>query len=464
MRLASPMLRRAPAAAAVAMAATVLLAAPPLWAIGEVVTDLRVHNNVRTQEETVRSIAGVNIGDVMESDTLERARERLHTSGMFADVNVYWEPFRDGVRVNIAIKEKFPWAPVPTFSLSPGNISGGLVIAHGNLFGRGKRGLIGGRLSTVDSGAVLVYDDPALFGSWLFYQLRGRFQDMIIPEFSNRADLPVIALRESKFRSWGGEFNIGVAWLRKVKTSVGWSLEKYNFMGSRIPPNTVGPPDLPEAAEGAIRGAFKGNLTFDFRGREHAIVYGNALGFGLEWAAPRFGSDDKINYWRAAASYEQGIRLFRRHNFIIRGGVQLGTGAPIWAENYVGGTNLRGFVYRQFTGDTQANAQAEYHFPLFSISKLDVRGLVFGDGAAIYWRDLPEPTLANDAYERRVDGRLFLPPEFLKEGLDFKRDIHVGVGAGIRFFLRSVAVPLVGIDFGHGIGTRTVRLVLVLGA
>ena len=115
------------------------------WALNEPIRDVRVLNAVRTNEETVRSIAGVSIGQPLESDTLDVVRERLHTSGMFSDVNVYWEPYQDGVRINIVIGEKFPWAPLPTFSYSPGNISGGVFVGHGNLFGRGKRGVIGGR-------------------------------------------------------------------------------------------------------------------------------------------------------------------------------------------------------------------------------------------------------------------------------------------------------------------------------
>ena len=45
---------------------------------------------------------------------------------------------------NIAVKDKFPWAPVPTGSWSANNKSFGLLFVHGNLFGRGKQLLIGG--------------------------------------------------------------------------------------------------------------------------------------------------------------------------------------------------------------------------------------------------------------------------------------------------------------------------------
>lgn len=436
------------------------------FAIGEVITDIRVQNNARTLEETVRSVAGIDIGELLEADTLDRVRERLNTSGLFADVNVFWQPYRDGVRVFIVIKDKFPWAPVPTFSYSPGNTSVGLLIGHGNLFGRGKRGIIGGRYSTVDSGALVAYDDPALFGSWGFFTLKGRFQDQVLPEFGNLPDLPVIPVRETKLRSFGGDINLGVAWFRKVRTSVGWSWDKTEVRGVKINSDKIPdvPMDLPAPGIGARRGVAVANLTFDFRAREHAVMYGNALAFNFDYAAPRFGSDDFIEYWKAAAQYEQGLRFWRKHNVIVRAAAFIGNNLPFWQENASSGTSLRGFVYHQFIGDTQLRTQVEYHFPLFSYKALDVRGVVFNDGSAIWFRKLPPITADGLAYETRADGRQFLPPNLLIQGFDAKRDIHTGVGAGLRFFLRSVAVPLVGVDVGHGIDTGTVRIVLVIGA
>lgn len=435
-------------------------AAARAHAVGEIITDIRVQNNNRTDEGTVRSIAGVNIGDELQTSTLEIVRERLHTSGLFADVNVYWEPWKDGVRVNIVIREKFPWAPVPTFSKSPGYWSAGLVIGHGNLFGRGKRGLIGGRVSNVDSGGLLVYDDPALFGSWLFYQVRGKFQRVEIPEYGNVEGLPQMPIRTTRLQGYGGEVNLGVAWFRKVRTSIGWSADRNQVRDTIVDPTLgvgVGP-----AAQDADRGILSGNVTFDFRAREHAVMYGNALSFSLDHATPRYGSDENIRYWKASANYEQGVRFFRRHNLVFRVGGFAGENLPLWAENSAGGSNLRGFLYRQFSGDSHLRSQAEYHFPLFSIKKLDLRALVFNDTAAIWWRKLPAEL--GNMYEMRTDGRQFLPPNLLVPGLDPRRDVHSSVGVGIRFYLRSVAVPLVGIDLGYGFGERTVRPLIVIGA
>ena len=154
LRMASPPISLSMASLRLAVRGTLAIAliaigiaisARPAFAVGEEITDVRVLDNQRTEEATVRSIAGLSIGDTLEADTLDIVRERLNTTGLFADVNVWWEPHGSGVRVNISVKDKFPWAPVPTASWSSNNKSIGLLFVHGNLFGRGKQLLLGAR-------------------------------------------------------------------------------------------------------------------------------------------------------------------------------------------------------------------------------------------------------------------------------------------------------------------------------
>ena len=45
----------------------VALAPAPAHAVGEEITDVRVLGNVRTEESTIRSIAGISIGDTLGS-------------------------------------------------------------------------------------------------------------------------------------------------------------------------------------------------------------------------------------------------------------------------------------------------------------------------------------------------------------------------------------------------------------
>jgi outer membrane protein assembly factor BamA len=450
-------------------------------AVGEQITDVRVLDNQRTEESTVRSIAGVSIGDTLEADTLDLVRERLNTTGLFADVNVWWEPHGSGVRVNISVKDKFPWAPVPTASWSANNKSIGLVFVHGNLFGHGKQLLIGGRLAQIDSGAVVGYRDPSVFGTWAYFQIQGVVQRQVIPEYQNSGLTPTgvatlanpFEFRETRLFSYGFEPAFGIAWMRRVKTQVAWHLEKYSYFDSGSDDPATGIQTV-QATNGGTSGFGRAMLSFDFRAREFSVMTGQALTGSFDYGSQGFGSD--FNFWRTVAYWEQGIRFFRAHNLIYSVGGTFSHNVPFWNENYAGGNNLRGYIGQQFRGDTQFGGKVEYHFPLFSISSLDFRALGFYDVQAVWFRDLPsvadgtgtvvtDPTTGNTFIRRNTaDGRSF-PQTPVMQPSGFGRDaIHNDVGFGLRFFLRSVAVPLVGVDFGYGLEAANWQFIIVVGA
>jgi outer membrane protein assembly factor BamA len=434
------------------------------FAVGEAVTDVRILDNQRTEEDTVRSLAGVKIGDTMEVDTLERVRERLNTAGLFSDVNVWWEQSGEGVRINISVKDKFPWAPVPTASWSANNRSLGLVFVHGNLFGRGKQLLIGGRVADIDSGAVLAYRDPALLGSWVYWQVSASAQKQLIPEYDNSLDAPEDPFRQTHLTMYGFEGTLGIAWFRRVKTQVSWALQQVNVGGSDelSPDGTFTPLPMDQAAtRGALLGIGRASLSVDYRAREFAVMTGTSIGAAFDLASPSFDSD--LEYWKASVGFERGVKFFRSHNLVYSGYVGVGHNLPFWNEMTAGGPNLRGYLSQQFRGDTQVSGKVEYHFPLFSIGSLDFRALGFYDVAALWFRSVPPFDPATGLYVRDTpDMRTFDPKT--QAGFSFSRDIHNDVGAGLRFFLRSVAVPLVGFDAGYGIEARTWRYMLVIGA
>jgi outer membrane protein assembly factor BamA len=457
-------------ALAVVVVGVVVVSPSRALAIGETIVDVRVLDNQRTEESTVRSIAGITHGEILEADTLDKVRERLNTAGLFSDVNVWWEPHGEGVRVNISVKDKFPWAPVPTASWSANNKSIGLLFVHGNLFGRGKQLAIGGRLATVDSGATLAYRDPALFGSWIYWQVQGLIQRQVIPEYQNYGMDPAMnpitladpfELSETHLFSYGFEGALGVAWLRRVKTQVAWHIEQFNYNGTFDP--KTGMQITPDSTMGGLVGIGRAQLTFDFRAREFAVMHGTALSAALDYASPSFKSD--FTYWRAGASWEHGIKFFRSHNLIYFLGATAGHNLPFWAENTAGGPNLRGYLYQQFRGDTQLGGKVEYHFPLFSISSLDFRALAFYDVQALWFRENPyDPNNANYLSGTRTTPDMRHFPADNDYGFSWSQSVHNDVGGGLRFFLRSVAVPLVGFDAGYGIEARNWRFILVVGA
>ena len=445
----------------------VALAAAPALAVGEEITDVRVLGNQRTEESTVRSVAGISIGDTMEVDTLDTVRERLNTTGLFADVNVWWEQHKTGVRVNIAVKDKFPWAPVPTGSWSANNKSFGLLFVHGNLFGRGKQLLIGGKIATVDSGAALAYRDPSWFGTWIYWQLQGNFQRQNISEYyPDDEGAQLGPFRSTLLTSFGIEPSVGIAWFRRVRTQVAWRVEQFNVNKSYDPndPSQAALPLDQQATLGATVGIGKASMSLDFRAREFAVMTGSALGAGLDIARPAFKGD--LTFWRAGVSAEHGVKFFKSHNLVASVGASFAKDLPFWMENLAGGPNLRGYLFQQFRGDSQVAAHGEYHFPLFSISSLDFRALVFYDAQAIWFRNLPPVGVGVYTPRDTPDRRTFLINDVngYQQGFELQRDIHQAVGGGLRFFLRSVAVPLVGFDAGYGLESRSWRFTLIIGA
>jgi outer membrane protein insertion porin family len=452
---------------ACAVAIGVVLAPAAARAVGEEITDVRVVGNQRTDEATVRSIAGVSIGDTLETDTLDTIRERLNTRGLFADVNVWWEANGVGVRIVIQVKDKFPWAPVPTGSWSANNKALGVVFVHGNLFGRGKQLLLGARIATVDSGAVVAYRDPALFGSWIYWQVQAVFERKNVPEYdpddqSARAG----AFRNTILQSYGWEPAVGIAWFRRVKTQVAWKYEDYTAVKSYLPSDPEQTPIADQATKGARIGFGRAQLNFDFRSREFAVMTGTSLAGTIDVAGGAFRGD--VDWWRVGGGFEHGVKFFKSHNLVYAASGSVGYNLPFWNEATAGGPNLRGYLYQQFRGDTQASAKIEYHFPLFSVGSLDFRALAFYDASAVWFRNLPDtpdPSINSFVVRNTPDARsYYVGPNGLQKGFDFTRDIHQDVGGGFRFFLRSVAVPLVGFDAGYGLEAHTWRFLLIVGA
>lgn len=451
--------------AALALLLASLAAPAPARAVGEVITDVRVKGAARTSEDTIRAIAGLEVGDELEKDTLDLVRERLNNSSLFASVNVYWEQHEAGARVVITVREKFPWAPVPTLTVSPGETTVGGVLVHGNLFGHGKQGVAAVRISNVNSLVALGYRDPSVLGTWLYYQLELGWVERTLVEYASERAYRGAPLRSSDTTALGGGVNLGVFWWRRVRTEVRWNLQHHAYRRYRASPS-IPDPGPAMLDDGVLRGAAEARLQFDFRATEHAITTGQALAFFYQAGNPTFGSDRNVDFYRTGVRYDNGVRVLKTHNWILRAGADVTDRLPLFEELAVGGASLRGFRYQQFRGDTQIAATSEYHVPLTpSRWPVNLRGLVFADTRAIWFRNLPAGYGTGSSAAGRGDaGRSYLDPTYLRPGFRPLRDIHMGVGAGLRLYLRTVMVPLIGIDYGYGIGDNAWRIVLIAGA
>ena len=464
------------------------------------IRDIRVYDNTKTATGTVIELAGVRVGEDFTPDQLLKVKQLLVNAGLFSDVNVYYEPFLDGIRLNIVAKDKFAWFAAPTFSASTGNVGGGIAFGHTNLFGRNKKLLLYGALFNSDSRLLAVYQDPALFGSWFYWRIDGGIARSKIDESNlsveNDANLenPQLFRRTPVWMNGGGiQFGIQSLALH-LHASAYYRIQSIiyektcisdncatpgSFMMSPLLQNGASIGDFSPASDGT-ESYFHFDFGFDNTVNTWGIRTGLALGASYEYGDKALGST--FSYQKYGLGGRVGWRFFEEHNLIFSAGYNTGFNLPFTEEYDAGGSGLRGFNYREFRGDTSIDAHLQYYIPFFWAWNVAVRGLLFWDSQAIWWNNLknsdfvqyisPSTNMWTGTYRvTHPDGtfRDFLPeidrngavraPEL---GLDLDH-WHNGIGAGMRLYLKSINIPLLGFDFGYGLQSHETRFYIALG-
>ena len=131
----------------------------------------------------------------------------------------------------------------------------------------------------------------------------------------------------------------------------------------------------------------------------------------------------------------------------------MGRNLPIHNDLLLGGAvDLRGYTVDRFRGDTRAFFRVEYSAPITKWRMFNFRALAFWDSGFIGW------------YRPRTDvidggDRTFFYPNMERGKHWFRNDI----GAGFRLYVKSIVLPLLGIDFAYGIEGEAVAVYFQLG-
>ncbi|WP_407692943.1 BamA/TamA family outer membrane protein [Pyxidicoccus xibeiensis] len=424
---------------------------------GRVVDEVVVRGPEKTKPETVQAYSRVDAGDAITDDDLTRIERRLVATGLFQEVRVTTEPTgTGGVRVILEVEDKASWVVAPTFALSSSNIGGGVLYAENNLWGRSKKFGAAAQVSTAESGVFAGYLDPNLFGlPQLRFSLEGQLRSDRVDEYlsgASQEDPEVVRRTRLNSASISGE--LGVMLFERVRAAA-----KYRLMSI----DAKSPSDDEEVTTQAFSTgpsqrdtSLRLMVGVDTRQNLHAVMEGLNIEASYEVSTPGVWSE--FTYRRFGLLYRHGLRLMGEHNLVLRGEAAAGMDLPFHQELVLGGNSLRGFLHRQFRGDTRLSFTAEYHFPLFTVRQLSFRGVAFSDSGLMLWRDIPEDRELRDVNGRVVRG--FLPDA--EEGLD-GATVAQGVGAGLRLYLRNVVLPLVGVDVAYGVNSGEFRFYLVAG-
>jgi outer membrane protein insertion porin family len=440
-----------------ALALGLLLPALALGAEKPVIAELEARTDGRTRTETILAYSRLDEGDSFGPSDQARAARYLDATGLFKDVQIAAEPVGPGqVRVVISVTEKHSWVIAPTFALSSSNVGGGLLYAENNLWGRSKKLIAGAQVTSNESGLYLGYLDPNLFG-WpaLRLSFEGQFKSDRVEEFEGGvrvADPAVLRTTRLNLGIAATEFTIN--WFETFRTAAKYRYTLVHPLSPSEEGFVVEPPQQPNTTQ--VDATLRLMMGIDTRQNLGPILEGLNLEGSYEISREGLGSD--FHYDKVGILYRQGIRFFELHNLVLRAETQVGSDLPFHTEFTTGGNNLRGFLHRQFRGNTKGSLTAEYHFPLFRVSVLSVRGVAFSDTALTYFRAVPESGVVIGPDGQLV--RSYLPNQI--SGLTGGQ-LTQGVGVGFRLFLSNVVLPLLGVDMAYGVNPGQLRFYIVAG-
>ncbi|MDB5038619.1 MAG: hypothetical protein JWQ35_2147 [Bacteriovoracaceae bacterium] len=398
-----------------------------LLAKAERIESIVVQNNKKAKTDAILAKSGLFINQEITEVLLKEAKEKLGSNIIFEEVRVSQKPGSDSMHsiIVIWVKEKISWFVVPSFSFSEGTYSGGATYVESNLFGRFKRILLFADYGNQARHAVFAYRDPSLFSSAFILDFDGLIRLDQMREYEDRKEVRRVNVTEKGFTllpgyQWSPHFSNSIgAYYRRIRQRL-----KSSEPGLRAV-------DLIEGNDNALLLKFNYSNTETFEG----LTEGSTLELESQLSDGRFYSD--FNYFKQILRFGNAFGLsHHRFNFATRASIQLARDLPFYYELMLGGDNLRGYLYREFRGDTKYTLQEEVTFPIFNFKKFILRGIGFWDSGIIYFS---EHQFSRSAWRN-------------------------GLGTGLRIYIKGIAIPIVGYDVGYGIEDKAFATYLTVGA
>ncbi len=427
-----------------------------------------VEGNTKTTTETVELIAQIDTGDSWDPAMVEVIKQKLISSGLFSDVEVFWDSSPRGVTVHLQVKDKHSWVIAPAVYDQPTNKGVGVGYGENNLFGEDQKLLLYGQIATGDSFFIGAWVLPSIAGSRFYAQLDTFLKDARNIEYAAPTGYlqDPIAVRESRMIYLNGGFKLGVEPIRGYKldariraahvsyediklcsddSSQGVATDSSCMHGRAATLADLGPAGLVKPGNEGWDISNEFQFSIDHRANFYGVYTGHKYLLSYEYS---LGND--FHYHRFGASVYQAWQVLERHNLVIKGNLNVGHHMPFQQELTTGGSSMRGWVNNQFRGDFQLLGNLEYSVPLFEISGLGFRGLGFWDSAYTTFLTTSNPE------------RSYLPSSQF-DSSHFYYGFKNSVGVGMRLFMRQIVIPLLGVDVGYGLEAGDVQVYLAIG-
>lgn len=380
------------------------------------VSDIQVHGNARTERDVIVRALGVRPGDHVSDAGLRELRQHLLNLRLFQEVEIARRPAEGGVVLEVSVKERWTLIPIPIAGASAGTFRAGLAVLESNLLGRQKLLVVSALYSSRGSTAFVMYRDPALLGT--------------------RAVLAAEVTAEEEVRERADGDEVVYAWRdRLVDASVRPGLRLaprlralagpfFLHRRSRAEPGHAAPPvagrDLGIAAE----------LEYDGQDQRDWFAAGPAARARVRRSLPALGSDR--GFTQASAHGAWSVGAFGGHAATAALSAYLARGDEVLDAFQLGGRpGSRGLRDAGLWVERGATATLDYQVPVWRPRWGTVTGAGFVDAGVSTWSG--------------------------------ERTRYLAPGVGLRVYLRSVALPAMGLDLAASTAQPGVATSFFLG-
>ncbi len=396
-------------------------------------------------DQTAVYLAHLELGEPISAKDLPRITEALLSSELFESVSVGLEDAPGGVRVVATLDDKHSWVIAPTLFLLSGNQAFGVGFAENNFQGRNQKLLLYGQIGTRESLFFGTFLNPSIAGTPLTYRIDLYAYRRGITEYANPTndaqDASIARITTTDYLGGGALVGYRAAWW--LTADLRFRGAYVTFRDTHLDDAAQTPTVIPETDGWDV--SMQPRLTLDARQHRYGVTWGPYVQLILDASIP--GLDD-YDYSSVLVRAYYAWRFFEEHQLELRTGFAAGKHLPLHEEFALGGaTDLRGYSVDRFRGDARAFGRLEYSVPLFKWRSFAFRSIGFWDTGGVGFHN---PRTGGD--------RLYLSTQ--REGIDRWRN---DVGLGLRIYLKSIVLPLLGFDVGYGIEGKSPAVYFEVG-
>ncbi|MCR5288680.1 MAG: hypothetical protein K6E51_01665 [Treponema sp.] len=140
------------------------------------VTEVAYKGLWRTKESYMNKITGDLEGKNFSELNVEELKEKILVGGQFSECEItYIEKGEDSGTLEISVKEKLSVIPLPLFSWSDKDFTGGLILMDTNAFGLGNTFMTGGIFSKESVNTMVSYNKKAVSSTESGFLLYGGY-------------------------------------------------------------------------------------------------------------------------------------------------------------------------------------------------------------------------------------------------------------------------------------------------